>query len=102
MSTIVSDDRASSPSGRVHTSPPDRDMTKPYIAIVDDDSAFASYLRTFLSLRGDETDRSTRRRAAGRHDARPRRHGDAAGAQGDAAGGAGHHAVRPQSGLDDC
>ena len=27
-------------------------MTKPYIAIVDDDSAFASYLRTFLSLRG--------------------------------------------------
>ncbi len=30
-------------------------MTKPYIAIVDDDSAFASYLRTFLSLRGYET-----------------------------------------------
>ncbi len=32
----------------------DRDMSKPYIAIVDDDSAFASYLRTFLSLRGYE------------------------------------------------
>jgi two-component system response regulator AtoC len=29
-------------------------MNKPYIAIVDDDSAFASYLRTFLSLRGYE------------------------------------------------
>jgi two-component system response regulator AtoC len=29
-------------------------MKKPYIAIVDDDSAFASYLRTFLSLRGYE------------------------------------------------
>ena len=27
-------------------------MTKPYIAIVDDDPAFAAYLRTFLSLRG--------------------------------------------------
>jgi DNA-binding NtrC family response regulator len=27
-------------------------MTKPLIAIVDDDAAFASYLRTFLSLRG--------------------------------------------------
>jgi two-component system response regulator AtoC len=33
---------------------PNRDMNKPYIAIVDDDSAFASYLRTFLSLRGYE------------------------------------------------
>ena len=32
----------------------ERDTTKPYIAIVDDDSAFASYLRTFLSLRGYE------------------------------------------------
>jgi two-component system response regulator AtoC len=29
-------------------------MKKPYVAIVDDDSAFASYLRTFLSLRGYE------------------------------------------------
>jgi len=27
---------------------------KPYVAIVDDDSAFAAYLRTFLSLRGYE------------------------------------------------
>jgi two-component system response regulator AtoC len=34
--------------------PTDRDASKPYIAIVDDDSAFASYLRTFLSLRGYE------------------------------------------------
>jgi len=30
-------------------------LKKPYIAIVDDDSGFASYLRTFLSLRGYET-----------------------------------------------
>ena len=30
-------------------------MKKPLVAIVDDDSAFASYLRTFLSLRGYET-----------------------------------------------
>ena len=30
-------------------------MRKPYIAIVDDDSAFAGYLRTFLSLRDYET-----------------------------------------------
>jgi DNA-binding response OmpR family regulator len=29
-------------------------MKKPYVAIVDDDSAFAQYLRTFLSLRGYE------------------------------------------------
>ena len=29
-------------------------MKKPYVAIVDDDSAFASYLKTFLSLRGYE------------------------------------------------
>jgi two-component system response regulator AtoC len=29
-------------------------MKKPYVAIVDDDSAFANYLRTFLSLRGYE------------------------------------------------
>jgi two-component system, NtrC family, response regulator AtoC len=38
----------------MYSPPPDRDTTKPYIAIVDDDSAFASYLRTFLSLRGYE------------------------------------------------
>jgi two-component system response regulator AtoC len=30
-------------------------MQKPFIAIVDDDSAFSNYLRTFLSLRGYET-----------------------------------------------
>jgi two-component system response regulator AtoC len=30
-------------------------MTKPSIAIVDDDPAFAAYLRTFLSLRGYDT-----------------------------------------------
>ena len=30
-------------------------MKKPYVAIVDDDSALANYLRTFLSLRGYET-----------------------------------------------
>ena len=29
-------------------------MRKPYVAIVDDDAAFAAYLRTFLSLRGYE------------------------------------------------
>jgi len=29
-------------------------MRKPYVAIVDDDSAFAAYLRTFLELRGYE------------------------------------------------
>jgi two-component system response regulator AtoC len=29
-------------------------MKKPYVAIVDDDAAFAQYLRTFLSLRGYE------------------------------------------------
>jgi DNA-binding NtrC family response regulator len=30
-------------------------LKKPYVAIVDDDSGFANYLRTFLSLRGYET-----------------------------------------------
>ena len=30
-------------------------VKKPYVAIVDDDSAFSNYLRTFLSLRGYET-----------------------------------------------
>jgi two-component system response regulator AtoC len=30
-------------------------MKKPYVAIVDDDSAFAAYLKTFLSLRGYES-----------------------------------------------
>jgi len=35
-------------------------LKKPYVAIVDDDSAFASYLRTFLSLRGYDTRSYTR------------------------------------------
>ena len=35
-------------------------MKKPYVTIVDDDSAFANYLRTFLSLRGYETRSYTR------------------------------------------
>jgi two-component system response regulator AtoC len=30
-------------------------LKKPYVAVVDDDSAFANYLRTFLSLRGYDT-----------------------------------------------
>src|SRR5438874_732029 len=30
-------------------------LKKPYVAVVDDDSGFANYLRTFLSLRGYET-----------------------------------------------
>jgi two-component system, NtrC family, response regulator AtoC len=35
-------------------------LKKPFVAIVDDDSAFANYLRTFLSLRGYETRSYTR------------------------------------------
>ena len=35
-------------------------MKKPYVAIVDDDSAFAAYLRTFLALRGYEARTYTR------------------------------------------
>ncbi|MGE0448718.1 MAG: sigma-54-dependent transcriptional regulator [Vicinamibacterales bacterium] len=35
-------------------------MKKPFISIVDDDSGFANYLRTFLSLRGYETRSYTR------------------------------------------
>src|SRR3989442_7790521 len=30
-------------------------LRKPYVTVVDDDSGFANYLRTFLSLRGYET-----------------------------------------------
>ena len=30
-------------------------MKKPYVAVVDDDSGFANYLKTFLSLRGYDT-----------------------------------------------
>src|SRR5438876_1550638 len=42
---------------RVLQDPPWRyvPLRKPYVAIVDDDSAFANYLRTFLSLRGYDT-----------------------------------------------
>jgi two-component system response regulator AtoC len=54
MSSIVSDDRSSSSAEKSYSGSQERDRTKPYIAIVDDDSAFASYLRTFLSLRGYE------------------------------------------------
>src|SRR4029453_8840553 len=39
---------------------PGRTMKKPYVAIVDDDSSFAAYLRTFLSLRGYEERKYTR------------------------------------------
>src|SRR5918995_1369855 len=35
-------------------------MKKPYVAIVDDDSGFAAYLKTFLSLRGYEARTYTR------------------------------------------
>src|SRR5262245_43079721 len=50
--TMTSVDDRTTPSARTYRSTPERDAAKPYIAIVDDDSAFASYLRTFLSLRG--------------------------------------------------
>ena len=51
MPLTISDDRPSSglTSSRDNTS---ERQVKQYIAIVDDDPAFASYLRTFLSLRG--------------------------------------------------
>ena len=90
-------------------------MKKPYVAIVDDDSAFAAYLRTFLSLRGyearcytrgdetvgvDEAVRATRRHSSGRDDARARRPGDASGAESVASRSSGHHAVGPEPGLD--
>ena len=53
MSLTISDDRpASLTSARDNGS--DRAVSKPYVAIVDDDPAFAAYLRTFLSLRGYE------------------------------------------------
>ena len=35
-------------------------MKKPFVAVVDDDSAFANYLKTFLSLRGYEARSYTR------------------------------------------
>jgi two-component system response regulator AtoC len=52
MSLAISDNQQSSELTSTRESASDRSMTKPYIAIVDDDAAFASYLRTFLSLRG--------------------------------------------------
>jgi two-component system response regulator AtoC len=52
MSTAISDARPSGGLPGARDAVTDRSMTKPYIAIVDDDPAFASYLRTFLSLRG--------------------------------------------------
>ena len=54
MTFVVTNDRESTPGTTFSRSSADRDMNKPYIAIVDDDSSFASYLRTFLSLRGYE------------------------------------------------
>ena len=59
MSLTISDDRpATGLSGARDTSL--HRATKPYIAIVDDDPAFASYLQTFLSLRGYEARSFTR------------------------------------------
>ena len=52
MPLAISDDR---PYGGLNTRDSSAERTtlnKPYIAIVDDDPAFASYLRTFLSQRG--------------------------------------------------
>ena len=90
-------------------------MTKPYIAIVDDDAAFAAYLRTFLSLRGYDArcySRGDELLAAMKQSELP----DAvlldvmmpgldgmatlARPQGLPSGGAGDHAVRPQPGVD--
>ena len=70
---------------------------KKYVAIVDDDSSFGAYLRTFLSLRGYEArcytrgdeflasieaEGASRRRPARRDDAGARWDGDAEGDQG--------------------
>ena len=52
MSLTMSDDRPASEVVNPRAFAAGKDVTKPYIAIVDDDPAFASYLRTFLSLRG--------------------------------------------------
>ena len=51
MPLTISDDRPSSGLTSSRDNPSERQV-KQYIAIVDDDPAFASYLRTFLSLRG--------------------------------------------------
>jgi two-component system, NtrC family, response regulator AtoC len=55
MSLTISDDRPSGGLTSTSDMASDRVMSKPYVAIVDDDPAFATYLRTFLSLRGYET-----------------------------------------------
>src|SRR5262245_44933127 len=52
MSLAISDDRPYGVLNTRDTSSERATLTKPYIAIVDDDPAFASYLRTFLSQRG--------------------------------------------------
>ncbi len=52
MPLAITDERSLGALTGSRGSAPDRAMTKPYIAIVDDDAAFASYLQTFLSLRG--------------------------------------------------
>ncbi len=51
MPLTISDDRPSSGLTSSRDNPSERQV-KQYIAIVDDDPAFAAYLRTFLSLRG--------------------------------------------------
>ena len=55
MPLTISDVQPSTGAPSSRESVVDRAMTKPSIAIVDDDTAFASYLRTFLSLRGYDT-----------------------------------------------
>ena len=52
MPLAITDERLPGAPTGSRGSATDRAMTKPYIAIVDDDAAFASYLQTFLSLRG--------------------------------------------------
>ncbi len=52
MPLTMSDDRPASEWVSPRTVAAGKEVTKPYIAIVDDDAAFAAYLRTFLSLRG--------------------------------------------------
>src|SRR3954471_483387 len=50
----MTNDSYSPPSESTGGKPLKSSMKNPYIAIVDDDSSFSSYLRTFLSLRGYE------------------------------------------------
>src|SRR5829696_1384132 len=44
----------------MHTPLNGQQMKRPYVAIVDDDAAFAAYLKTFLSLRGYDAKSYTR------------------------------------------